>query len=70
MLKSTLARYGQEQDDQIVRQEAGLVDTFRKAGMQAPAAGIDSFRKPVLASVPAKFEAKRGKGLWDKIASA
>ena len=29
---------------------------------------LESFRKPVLASVPAKFEAKWGKGLWDRIA--
>ena len=31
---------------------------------------VESFRKPVLASVPAKFEAKWGKGLWERIAAA
>jgi len=30
---------------------------------------IESFREPVLASVPAKFESKWGKGLWERIAS-
>jgi hypothetical protein len=29
---------------------------------------LESFRKPVLAAVPAKFEQKWGKGLWDRIA--
>ena len=31
---------------------------------------LESFRKPVLASLPAKFEAKWGKGLWERIAAA
>ena len=30
---------------------------------------VESFRKPVLATVPAKFESKWGKGLWDRIQS-
>jgi hypothetical protein len=30
---------------------------------------IESFREPVLASVPAKFESKWGKGRWERIAS-
>ena len=28
---------------------------------------VEGFRKPVLATVPAKFEGKWGKGLWDKL---
>jgi hypothetical protein len=31
---------------------------------------VESFRKPVLAALPPKFESKWGKGLWEKIASA
>jgi len=31
---------------------------------------FDSFRRPVLASVPPKFESKWGKGLWERIAAA
>ena len=70
VLHDALGKFGKEQDDEILRQESGLVDTLRQAGMQVPRIDADSFRKPVLASVPAKFEAKWGKGLWDKVASA
>ncbi len=70
ILRDALAQHGKEQDDEIVRQEAGLVDTFKAAGMQVEAVDIDSFRKPVLTTLPAKFEAKWGKGLWDTIAAA
>ncbi len=70
ILRDALAECGRQQDDEIVRQEGGLVDTFRAAGMQVEAVDVDSFRKPVLAAMPAKFEAKWGKGLWDKIAAA
>ena len=31
---------------------------------------VESFRKPVLAKVPAQFEAKWGKGTWDKLLDA
>jgi tripartite ATP-independent transporter DctP family solute receptor len=69
-LKAALAKYGQEQDAEIVRQESQLVETFRSAGMVIETVDVESFRKPVLASLPAKFEAKWGKGLWDKVAAA
>ena len=70
ILRDALARYGKEQDDEIVRQEAGLVDTFKAAGMQVETVDVDSFRKPVLATLPGRFEARWGKGLWDRIAAA
>ena len=57
------------QDDQIVDQESKLVDTFKSGGMTVIEPDLGSFRKPVLASVPAKFESKWGKGTWDRIAS-
>jgi tripartite ATP-independent transporter DctP family solute receptor len=69
-LRDALGKYGQEQDAEITRQEGALVDVFRKAGMTVEQVDVDSFRKPVLASLPARFEAKWGKGLWDKVASA
>jgi hypothetical protein len=31
---------------------------------------VESFRKPVLAALPPRFEAKWGKGLWEKLAAA
>ena len=55
------------QDGEILKAESTLVDTFRKGGMTVIEPDVEGFRKPVLASVPALFEAKWGKGLWDRI---
>jgi tripartite ATP-independent transporter DctP family solute receptor len=68
-LKKALVDHGIWQDNEIVGQEAKLVDTFRTGGMTIIEPDLESFRKPVLASVPAKFEAKWGKGLWERIAA-
>jgi tripartite ATP-independent transporter DctP family solute receptor len=54
-------------DAEIIRQEASLAATFEKAGMTVIEPDVESFRKPVLATVPKKFEAKWGKGLWDRL---
>lgn len=70
LLRDSLGRHGSAQDDEIVRQEALLSDTFAKAGMTVITPDLESFRKPVLASVPAKFAAKWGPGLWDRVAAA
>ena len=70
ILRASLAAFGKEQDDEIVRQENSLVDTFKQGGMIVTPIDVDSFRKPVLASVPGKFEAKWGKGLWERVVSA
>jgi len=69
-LKAAVATHGQTQDNNILSQESKLVDTFRSGGMTVIEPDLESFRKPVLASLPAKFESKWGKGLWEKIASA
>lgn len=55
------------QDNEILEQEKGLADTLAKGGMTVLKPDNEAFRKPVLASVPAKFESKWGKGLWDRI---
>jgi len=70
ILKSAIASNGLLQDNEILAQEAKLVDTFKTGGMTVIQPDIESFRKPVLASLPAKFEAKWGKGLWERIAAA
>jgi tripartite ATP-independent transporter DctP family solute receptor len=54
-------------DTEIAAQEATLADTFTKAGMTVIQPDVESFRAPVLASVPQKFEAKWGKGLFEKL---
>jgi TRAP-type transport system periplasmic protein len=70
VLKAAVAVHGQTQDNDILGQEAKLVDTFKAGGMNVVQPDLDSFRKPVLASLPAKFESKWGKGLWERIAGA
>ena len=57
------------QDGELARQEGTLVDTFKGQGMTVIEPDLESFRKPVLATVPAKFEDKWGKGSWDKLAA-
>jgi tripartite ATP-independent transporter DctP family solute receptor len=68
VLRDSIAKFGKQQDDEIEDQESKLVATFKAAGMTIVTPDPDEFRKPVLAAVPAKFEAKWGKGLWDRIA--
>src|SRR4029450_9803036 len=70
LLKASLAKHGETQDNEILAQEAKLVDTFKAGGMTVIQPNIESFKKPVIASVPAKFESKWGKGLWERIAAA
>lgn len=69
LLKASMDKHGQAQDNEILDQEAKLVATFKAAGMTVIEPDLESFRKPVLASVPAKFESKWGKGLWERIAN-
>jgi tripartite ATP-independent transporter DctP family solute receptor len=66
---SAVDKFGQMQDTEILTQEGALVDTFKTAGMTVIQPDIESFRKPVLATIPAKFESKWGKGLWERIAA-
>jgi TRAP-type C4-dicarboxylate transport system substrate-binding protein len=54
-------------NQEIKAREGGLVDKFKKAGMEVITPDIESFRKPVLDSLPKMFEAKWGKGLFEKI---
>ncbi len=68
-LKAAIDTHGVAQDNEILSQESKLVDTFKAGGMTVIQPDIETFRKPVLAAVPAKFEAKWGKGLWERIAA-
>jgi tripartite ATP-independent transporter DctP family solute receptor len=54
-------------DAAIAAQEATLAESFSKSGMTVIEPDVESFRKPVLATVPQKFEAKWGKGLWQQL---
>ena len=47
--------------------ERTLVEKFKKAGMEVIQPDYESFRKPVLDTLPKMFEAKWGKGLFERI---
>jgi TRAP-type C4-dicarboxylate transport system substrate-binding protein len=68
-LKTAVETHGLAQDNEILAQEAKLADTFKAGGMTVIQPDLESFRKPVLASLPPKFESKWGKGLWERIAA-
>lgn len=68
-IRSAIATHTAWQDAEIASQEVKLLDTFKSGGMTITEPDLDSFRKPVLAVVPARFEERWGKGTWDRIQS-
>ncbi len=56
-------------DAELTSQEAALIGTFKASGMTVIEPDLESFRKPVLADLPKRFEEKWGKGRWDSIQS-
>jgi tripartite ATP-independent transporter DctP family solute receptor len=70
LLKASVAKRSQEQDDEIVKQEEVLADTLAKGGMTVIKPDVDSFRQPVMKVMPVLFEKKWGKGLWEKALAA
>jgi len=56
-------------DAEIQKQEVALLDEFKAAGVTIIQPDVESFRKATMAVVPAKFEAKWGKGTFDSIAN-
>lgn len=69
MLQAAINGAGAWQDKELLAQEATLVGGLKEKGMSVIAPDVEAFRKPVLASVPKKFEDKWGKGSWDTIAA-
>ncbi len=55
------------QDAEIRKAEASLAATFEKAGMTVIGPDVASFREAVLKVVPQRFEARWGKGTWERI---
>ena len=55
------------QDKELLGQEASLVATLKGAGMTVIEPDLNLWRKPVLETVPAKFEARWGKGSFDAL---
>ncbi len=55
------------QNQEILKAEQTLVDTFKRAGMTVIEPDVAAFRKATLAAVPPKFEERWGKGTWERI---
>jgi tripartite ATP-independent transporter DctP family solute receptor len=54
-------------NQEIQAAERALVEKFKKAGVEVIQPDVESFRKPVLDTVPRMFETKWGKGLFERI---
>lgn len=66
-LEAALAEGIAWQDQEIAKAEASLARTFEKAGMTVITPDVAAFREAVLKSVPQRFEARWGKGTWERI---
>ena len=55
------------QDKELLSQEASLVGTFKTQGMTVIEPDLAVWRKPVLDTVPKKFEDKWGKGSFEAL---
>ncbi|MCA3565399.1 MAG: sialic acid TRAP transporter substrate-binding protein SiaP [Methylocystis sp.] len=55
------------QDKELLAQEGTLVATLKAAGMTVIEPDLAAWRKPVLDTVPAKFEERWGKGAFDAL---
>lgn len=69
-IQAALAKQVALHDAAVVKQERDLLDVLKAAGMLVTEVDIESFRKPVLAVMPTKYEQAWGKGMWDRIGSA
>jgi tripartite ATP-independent transporter DctP family solute receptor len=69
MLQAAINGGGAWQDQELQAQEATLVGGLKDKGMTVITPDVEAFRKPVLDTVPKKFEDKWGKGSWDTIAA-
>lgn len=54
-------------NQEIMSREKALIDKFKQAGMEIIQPDVESFRKPVLETVPKMFESRWGKGLFEEI---
>ncbi len=69
LLEAAIAEGVAWQDAELASQEGSLVATLKAAGMTVTEPDLESFSKPVLASLPKQFESKWGKGTWDALAA-
>jgi tripartite ATP-independent transporter DctP family solute receptor len=67
IISSALAEAIAWNNQETLNAEQVLADKFKKAGMEVIQPDVESFRKPVLETLPKMFEAKWGKGLFERI---
>jgi len=67
VLQAAMAAGAAWQDKELLGQEATLVGTFKAGGMTVIQPDLALWRKPVLDSVPKKFEDKWGKGTFESL---
>ncbi len=67
VLQAAFAAGAAWQDKELLSQEATLVSTMKEKGMTVIEPDLALWRKPVLDSVPKKFEDKWGKGTFEAL---
>ena len=67
VLQAAFAAGAAWQDKELLSQEASLVSTMKTQGMTVIEPDLALWRKPVLDSVPKKFEEKWGKGTFEAL---
>ena len=67
ILKASLAKNIEWQNDEIVKQENELIASLKAQGITVITPDVESFRVATLKTLPPLFEAKWGKGTWESI---
>jgi tripartite ATP-independent transporter DctP family solute receptor len=65
-----VAQAAKDIDAEILKQESALTASFQAAGMTVIAPDVAAFRDAVMKAVPPKFEAKWGKGVFERLQAA
>ena len=69
VIQAALGKAVASSNAEILKQEGELTDTFRKGGMNVITPDVAAFREAVLKTVPAKFESRWGKGVYERLRS-
>jgi tripartite ATP-independent transporter DctP family solute receptor len=69
VLETAFAAGAAWQDKELLAQEASAISQLKNQGMTIIEPKLEDWRKPVLATVPKKFEDRWGKGTFDTLAS-
>jgi tripartite ATP-independent transporter DctP family solute receptor len=69
MMQAAFATAAAWQDQETLALEASLADTLRSEGMTVIEPDLEAWRRPVLETVPARFEERWGKGAFETLAA-